>query len=193
MDNSLIEILLLFLLGAVALNLVLTMRIASIVREAPEPQDLPFTLPLDAPLPAFAGKRLQDGGAISLESLAGRSSVLVFLSAGCGDCRKKVPELVGMLPAMQETGVELLIVGMDSEAKVRAFLGATPLFSRVVVLDKAARRRLNPRNASPFYIFVDDRGLAQASHFIGDENWQVFATQMHELNQEVEGMTVHEA
>jgi len=191
MDNALIGMLLLFLLAAVTLNLILTLRIAAIVREAPEPQDLPFTLELDTAIPHFVGTALADGRAISAEAFTGRSTVLVFLSSGCGDCRKRVPELVQLLPAMRRAGVVLWVVVMDAEAKARSFLGATPLLEHVVMLDAASRKRLNPRNASPFYIFVDDQHVARASHFIGDENWQVFVGQMQEFRVETQEEAVH--
>jgi hypothetical protein len=149
---------------------------------------LPFTLELDVAIPHFSGTLLADGRPVSPDATSGRSTVLVFLSAGCGDCRKRVPELVQLLPAMQRAGVVLWVVAMDTEAKVRSFLGATPLFERVVMLDGASRKRLNPRNASPFYIFVDDQRVARASHFIGDENWQVFSGQMQEFLVEEEAV-----
>ena len=151
MDNALVGILLLFLLAAVTLNLILTLRIAAIVREAPEPQDLPFTLELDAAIPPFVGTALADGRAISADAIDGRSTVLVFLSSGCGDCRKRVPEIAQLLPAMRRADVVLWVVVMDTEAKARGFLGATPLIEHAVMLDAASRKRLNPRNASPFY------------------------------------------
>jgi len=191
MDNALVGILLLFLLVAVTLNLILTLRIAAIVRETPEPQDLPFTLELDAAIPHFVGTALADGRTISADAFTGRSTVLAFLSSGCGDCRKRVPELVQLLPAMRRAGVVLWVVVMDTEAKARSFLGATPLIEHAVMLDPASRKRLNPRNASPFYIFVDDQRVARASHFIGDENWQVFVGQMQELLVETQEETVH--
>lgn len=196
MDDTLIAMLLLFLLVAVTLNLVLTLRIAAIVRATPEPQELPLTLELDAPVPHFAGTRLADGRPVTAEALGGTASVLVFLSSGCGDCRRKVPELAQLLPAMRESGVRLHVVAMEAKERVRRFLGDTPLFEHVLMLDADSRRRLNPRSASPFYIFVDDQRVARASHFIGDENWQVFAGQMREVigeeTDEAQGVPVHE-
>lgn len=186
MTNSLLALLVLLLLVAVTLNLFLTMRIASIVREAPEPQDLPFTLDLDMPAPPFSVKRLMSGALVSSEAVASNASiVLVFLSSGCGDCRKKLSELVQILPAVRRAGIELLIVAMESEAGVRKFLGATPLFEHVVVVDKKTKRILNPRNGSPFYVFIDNQKIVKASDFVGDINWQNFMEQMRELDLEM--------
>ncbi len=193
MTNSLLGLLVFILLIAVTLNFFLTLRIASIVRETPEPQDLPFTLDLDTPAPPFFGKKLMSGTVVSSEAVASDTSmVLVFLSSGCGDCRKKLPELVQILPAVRHAGIELLIVGMEDEKGVRNFLGATPLFEHVVVVDKKTKKILNPRNGSPFYIFIDHQKIVKASNFVGDGNWQTFMEQMHELSLEMAAKVEHE-
>lgn len=186
MDDALVAMLLIFLLVAVTLNFALTLKIVAIVREAPEPQDLPFSLELDRPIPHFVGRRLTNGATLSAEALAGGATVLVFLSSGCGECRGRIPELVRLLPAMRRAGVELFVIAMETEAKVRRFLGGTPLFEQVLMLDKENRKQLNPRNGSPFYIFVDDQRVAKASNFIGDENWQVFVGQIQQAADEQE-------
>jgi hypothetical protein len=43
------------------------------------------------------------------------------------------------------------------------------------------RRRLNARNAAPFYLFVDDAGTVVASGFVGDDDWRSFDAQMREV------------
>ncbi|MBA3486223.1 MAG: redoxin domain-containing protein [Lysobacter sp.] len=181
MDDALIQMLLFFLLAAVTVNLVLTLRLAAIVREAPEPASPTSTLELDVVIPDFRGTMLADRRTLSAEALAGRATVLVFVSSRCGDCRRKVPEIERLLPAMGKAGIVLLVVAMDSEARMRKFLGDTPLLEHVLVLGKEQRRRLNPLSATPFYVFVDDQRIARASDYIGDENWESFVGQMQEL------------
>lgn len=181
MTTSLVELLLLVLLVAVTINLVLTIRITAIVRDAPEPEDLPFTAKLDAAVPAFSGARLSNGATVSSVSLAGGTAlVLVFLSSGCADCRRRIPELTAILPAIRAAGIELLIVGMESPARVRKLLVDTGLLEHAIVLDRNSRKALNPRNGSPFYLFVDGNRDVKASNFLGDENWLVFMEQMKE-------------
>lgn len=193
MSQSLLELLVLILLVTVCLNLFLTLRIARIVREAPEPQELPFTHDIGQPAPAFRGTWLSSGAAFSSDDLRGHSIVAVFLSSGCGDCRKRLPEVVAMLPAMRRAGVRLLVIGMEGERKVRAFLGDTPLFAHAVMIDRSARRLLNPRNSSPFYLFIGDDHAVKASNFIGDKNWLVFADQMGEYHGEAQPEAVSAA
>lgn len=180
--QSLLELMVFVLLVAVCINFWMTLRIARIVREAPEPQDLPFTTDIGRPAPAWQGTRLATGDGFSSGATIGRPTVLVFLSSGCVDCRKRLPELVAMQPAVRQAGIELLVVGMESERRLRAFVGGTPLLEHVVVIDRKARSLLNPRNSSPFYLFIDDEGIVQASNFIGDRNWEVFVDQMHEYD-----------
>ena len=183
MDMTLLALLLLFLLAVVTLNLLLTIRLARQVQQLQQQRSegdaLPFTASLESAVPAFSGRRLLDGAEISSEAMRGTASVLVFLSASCGDCRKLVPQLAALLPAMQQAGVVLLVIGLESEHRVRRFLGETPLFPHVLRLDLAERRLLNPRNSAPFYLFVDDQLQLKASHFVGDENWQLFIEQVH--------------
>lgn len=186
MDDALIRFLLIFLLAAVTLNLFLTLRIAAIVREAPAPASTPLTLPLDEVIPHFSGVMIAGRRTLSSEALAGRATVLVFMSSRCGDCRKKVPEIEQLLPAIGKAGIMLLLVAMDTEATMKKFLGDTLLFEHVLVLDKEQRKRLNPLSATPFYVFVDDQGFAKASNYIGDENWEAFVDQMQALVREDE-------
>lgn len=178
MDNTLNGMLLLFLLALVSLNFVLTIRLVRRTQKNTEQDALPFTATLDAPMPTFSGKRLADNSPVSSEDMRGTASVLVFLSSVCGDCRKLAPELVTLLPEMQAAGVALVVVGLESEAKVRRFLAGSPLFERALLLNKTERLQLNPRNSAPFYLFVDDQLSVKASNFIGDENWQLFVEQL---------------
>lgn len=179
MSTSLIELLLVLLLAAVALNFLLTARIAAIVREAPEPHELPFTFPVDTPAPALQGRWLDSGQPFSSERLAGIPMVLVFLSSGCADCRKRVPELTELLPVARRAGVELLVVTAESKARARAFLG-TALFEQTISIDAPTRKSLNPRNSSPFYLFIGGDNRVEASNFVGDADWLSFVEQLDE-------------
>lgn len=181
MTASLLGLLVPILLVAVTLNLLLTLRLASLVRDAPEPQDLPFTLEPGSIAPTFSGRRLRDGSIVSSEDLAGAPVVLVFLSSACADCRKKLPELAGILPAARRAGVEFFVVGMESEGRIRRFLAASPVADRALAMSARSRRKLNPRSGSPFYLFIDHEGTVKASHFLGDRNWGIFVQQMSEV------------
>lgn len=201
MDMTLLALLLLLLLAVVILNLLLTVRLARQLQQLQQQRNdgeaLPFTTKLEDAVPAFSGRRLLDGAEISSEAMRGTASVLVFLSASCGDCRKLLPQLATLLPAMQDAGVALVVIGLESENKVRRFLSETPLFPYVLLLDADARRLLNPRNSAPFYLFVDDQLIVKASHFVGDENWRAFVDQVSDAaapsaHPTVNGEAVHE-
>ena len=77
-------------------------------------------------------------------------------------------------------GVTLWVVGTGSPRQVDAFLRDTPLLAHAMRLDRKTRHALNPRQAAPFYLFVDDAGIVLASHFIGDADWLSFCEQMRE-------------
>lgn len=139
-----------------------------------------FTLPVGDALPPFEGRR-SDGSPIGLADLAGRPAVLVFLSAGCATCRGKIGELVRILPGARNSGVRLWVVGDDAKGGIAPLIAGTPLIDRLLRLDAATRRRMNPRHTAPFYIFIDQELVVQASSYIGDEDWLSFVEQMHDF------------
>lgn len=179
MDDNLFRLVLVGLTLATALNLLLILRLAAIVRPGPAPPPPP-TVPLGEAVPPFAGRRSSDGARVTSADLAGRPTVLVFLSSGCAACREKVPELIGILPGMRRAGIALWIIPPTAVHDLPAGVAASPLNDHVLALDAAAARRLNPANAAPFYLFIDDTGIVRASHYVGDEDWQSFLAQMRE-------------
>lgn len=178
-DAKLLLIVLSVVTLATALNLFLTLRLAAKVRAAFDPG--PRALPVGQPVPPFEGRRRTDGQGIASTDLGGEAVVLAFLSPGCPACREKAVELLDILPGMRSAGVVPWIVPADSAHDIARLVGDTPLLDHVLVLDDATRRRLNPDNAVPFYIFIEERTMVRASGTIGDENWLSFVAQIRDL------------
>lgn len=132
-------------------------------------------------MPFIKGSMIATGGLYQSDQHQPAARVIVFLSSHCADCHKKIPELIKILPAMMLSEIEFLIVVMEQEKQARKFLEGTPLFTHVIKLDRVSIKSLNPSNAAPFYIFINDQLLIEASYFIGDENWNSFTEQMHEI------------
>lgn len=168
------------LLALVLLNLLLTLRLAAIVQQR-EYDRLPLAFPIGAPLPAFTVRRQQDGADLPSSALSGAAAVLVFLSPACGDCQRRRVELIELHPAIVASGIGLWLFGAGSRRRVRAFFEGTPLAGHVMSVRAGVRRRLNARNAAPFYLFVDDAGTVVASGFVGNEDWNSFVAQMREV------------
>lgn len=181
-DDSLIQIALIALTLAAGLNLFLTLRLARIVR--PDLWTAPLTVPIGALVPPFEGRRRDDGGRLASADLAGHPNVLAFLSPGCPACAEAAAALAAILPAIDEAGIALWIIPADATHDIALLPGVAPLLGRVLELDGPARRRLNPLTTAPFYLFLDERLVAKASNFIGDEDWQSFLAQMHESGAE---------
>ena len=178
MDDNLILLVLVVLTLTVALNLFLTLRLAAIVR--PDLWAPPLTVPIGEPVPPFEGRRRSDGGLLASADLAGQAAVLAFVSPGCPACAEAAAELAAVLPAMGEAGVALWIVPADPVHDVAPLLAGTGLPDHVLDLEPPDRHRLNPQRAAPFYLFLDERLIVQASNLIGDEDWQSFLAQMRE-------------
>lgn len=179
MDDSLLVFVLVALISATALNLFLILRLTAIVRPEPPPPPPP-TVPLGEAVPHFEGRRQRDGGRVVSADLTGQATVLVFLSSGCAACREKVPELLRILPSVRGSGIALWIIPPAAVHDLPPGVAGSPLYDHVVALDAGTARRLNPANAAPFYLFIDDAMIARASHYVGDEDWQNFLAQMDE-------------
>jgi len=144
----------------------------------PEALEPPLPLPIGQAVPAFEGHARADGRRITSPELAGQAAVLLFLSSGCPKCRKTVPELVGMLPAIHAAGISLWIVPADSRHDISPLLEGSALLEHVLVVEPAVRERLNPRRAAPSYIFIDHQLVVVARGQVGDEDWESFVDQM---------------
>lgn len=177
MDDNLVLIVLVVVTFATALNLVLTFRLSALVREAAAP---PLSIPIGETVPPFEGRLPPDGHRIRSSELVGRALVLVFLSPGCPTCRGRISELLQILPGASSAGVAMWIVPADDVHDISSLVGETPLVDHVLTLDAATRRLLNPRSAAPLYLFIDDRMIARASSYLGDEDWRTFVRQMRE-------------
>ena len=86
-----------------------------------------------------------------------------------------------MLPSMEEVGVQFWLVGMGGRWSVKRFLKGSGLTERALIIEAEHRKKLNPSRSSPFYMFVDENFVLQASGLLGDENWLGFVEQMQEV------------
>lgn len=179
MDGTLPGLVVALLSLVVAFMVFLVLRLAAVV-SAQDYLRSPAALPVGSRLPDFSGHRLSDGERLSGEFLRGQASVLLFLSPECDDCRLRVAELAELYEAIVRSGVQLWVVSARSRKRIAAFLQGSPLLDHVLLVKAPVRHALNPRNAAPFYIFVDDGCRVLASNFIGDEDWLSFVAQIRE-------------
>jgi hypothetical protein len=177
-DATLLSVLVVVLSVLVAFNLFLSLHLTKLVGALAHAR-LPNTVPIGAPLPGFRARALDDGRRLDADALlADRAAVMVFLSPGCKSCLQRIPELRRMLPLMDEAGVALWVVMTGRENRLRAYFDGTGLLPRVLRVNDRDMRKLNPKHSAPFYIFIDQSRIVQASELIGDENWQSFRAQI---------------
>ncbi|WP_339913759.1 redoxin family protein [uncultured Brevundimonas sp.] len=166
-----------FLLFISALTLFLVLRLAT--RVATLEASIPAAGPeIGTVLPTFEGRRNSDGALVTSDDLAGKNTVLVFMSSGCPQCVAKRPDLLAMLPGMKRSGVTFWIVSADDRHGVSAVVGDSALETHVLHLEADGRRRLNPNNLIPSYIFIDEQGVVRDHSHMEDENWVDFVRQM---------------
>lgn len=180
-SNELITIVLLILMFSVALNFTLTFRLFQVIRDLPHQEGATQSLPIGEVIPDLKARALHDKHPFSLHDVDADAQVMVFLSPKCSMCKDKLSDLEAILPAMQSAGVALVIVGLGSRWQMKRFFKDSGLVSQAVLMESKARRKLNPLDASPFYLFVDGQQTLQACGMLGDENWQSFQAQMHEI------------
>lgn len=178
---NMLEIVVGLLALSVALNFLLTLRLTRIVAHN-EFMKAPMTVPIGEALPAFEGRMLGDGRRIGAQALDGQAAVLLFFAPECKDCKARIVEISAMYPAMRAAGVGIWVVSAHSARRLRVFLQGTPLLDHTLRVRASALRSLNPRQAAPFYIFIDHSRTVLASNFIGDENWASFCGQMREVD-----------
>ena len=177
-DPTLLAMLVVALSVLLAFNLFLSLRLARLVNALAQAR-LPDSVPIGAPLPGFHARTLQEGRRVSVDRLLDdQAAVLVFLSPSCQACLQRLPELVRMQPRMEEAGVALWVIANGPQRRLRDYFESTGLTHRVLRVDRSTLRKLNPKFSAPFYIFVDPSRIVQASHLIGDDNWQSFRAQI---------------
>ncbi len=139
------------------------------------PPDLLF--PAGARVENFTGKS-RAGTSVSIA--AGETAyVIVFLSKGCPKCRAAALGVAAAAARTPGRGVDLWVV--TAERLKAADIGQDQEFE-AHFLDMAgiAYAMLNPRRASPAYLFIAPDMVVEAGGFIGDDNWQNFLAQLAE-------------
>ncbi len=178
LDSTLLSLLVIALAVLVAFNLLLSLRLTSLVGALANAR-LPDTVPIGVPLPRFHARALDDGRRVDADTLlADQAAVLVFLSPGCKSCLARLPELQRMRPLMEEADVALWVIASGPKRRLRAYFEPTGLLPQVLRVNDRNMRQLNPKYSAPSYIFVDPMRMVQASNLIDDENWLSFRTQI---------------
>lgn len=174
MDRQILLTVLAILAFGMALNLHLSL---AVLRRQRMEHEVPAAPVPGDPAPPLLARRL---GARSRQPLLpeGQACALLFLSSRCDKCRAHLPEIAALLPAAAAAGLALRIVSIEPGFRLRRFLAGTPLAAAVHRLRVDDYKKLNPRLASPAYLFVDHTGRIEAAGLIGDDNWHSLGAQL---------------
>ncbi|RCK78163.1 MAG: Thiol:disulfide interchange protein [Candidatus Ozemobacter sibiricus] len=75
-----------------------------------------FRNPVGLPFPAFpAGKKTQDGQALSLDRFKGKVLLVDFWATWCPPCKAEVPNLVAAYQAYKDKGFEIVGISFDED------------------------------------------------------------------------------
>lgn len=183
MNISVLEFAVVFLLFAVALALLLVLRLAGRVAVLEGALNAP-RLQIGDVVPDFEGRRAAGGGSFTSANLVGRNTALIFLSAGCPQCVAKRQDFLAMLPGMNRAEVTFWIAPADETHDLSEIVGGSALEAHVLILTSDVRRRLNPNNIVPSYLFIDDQMVVQDQSHMEHENWIEFVRQMKAISSE---------
>lgn len=164
-----------FLAVATTINFALIAHLWRRSAGAGGPPDLLF--PAGVQMEDFVG---ESRAGVPVTIAAGETAyALVFLSKGCPKCAAAAPGVVAAAARTGGRGVDLWVV--TAERLTAADLGQGPAFeAHFLDLTRVTYAMLNPRRASPAYLFVAPDMTAEASGFIGDVDWESFVAQLAE-------------
>lgn len=181
-DATVLYIILSILLFSLILNLMLTLNVMRTLRRLPIADALPLTPTPQTELPPVLATLLVSGEVTSFNA-GEQPAVLVFLSSRCPKCQEKKAEVEALLPLATAAEVHLWLVSSETAWRTRRFLSSAVLQQHAVLTSQENYKLLNPRQISPFYLFIDHDARVQAGGTLGDENWQSFCEQMMEIQQ----------
>lgn len=119
--------------------------------------------------PAFELVSL-DGKRFTQESLAGKTTLVVFWASSCGTCKKELPKISNLQKKMEKQGFQVLAVGFsDTEADIRDYVASHPrTFNFPVLYDNEDRvaTRWGVRG-TPTLFLVDQKGSVVITHLGG--------------------------
>jgi len=174
-----------------AFNTLLIIRTSRLLQKAPGLKASLLLPQVSALLPGLSGVRLGDGRRVHTQDFAGREKVLAFVSPRCPKCREKLTAFEEVAAAAPRLGFIFRLIIMDKAEPARTFLRGTSLTANALLLERESLRRLNPKQATPLYIFVNENDIVQAAGYVGDEDWEFFCDQVREAdNGETQGMGV---
>ncbi|MDB2439251.1 redoxin domain-containing protein [Hellea sp.] len=178
MSSGLIYLTLCALVVTTALNLWLVVRLAQKVELIDQSDTPELTLPAGSRLPTIAAHLANDPQVdISLNDIQ-NAFVILFLSDGCPSCKEVAEEVSEHHSFFQSSNVGLWIMTLRAAPVIRKRLEERGLGRNIIDVSPESLKLLNPKSASPFYIFVNAENVIEAGDFVGDENWNSFVAQI---------------
>lgn len=169
-----VEAILAFLTAATTLNFALLVQLWH-RRGHHDSEPIELLFPTGFYLTSFAGT---DRSGSSVQIAQGRTAyAMVFLTRGCPKCRTAAPLVEAAAAQIAKHKVELWVVTQE-ELAASDLSVSTSLEASFLDVPTGTYAMLNPRRASPAYLFIAPDMKVEASGFIGDEDWESFQSQL---------------
>lgn len=166
-------------------NLWLTFRLIRIVKYLRlNPTTEPVPLPTGSQISVIKATAISDNNSAESWLPHAKASVFLYLSSACDKCQSKLPQLNQICELADCAGVEICLLTAESTKVFCQFLSFSNLTLRGWQVSQQDYDHLNPQGATPFYQFVNEQGVIQASGLIGDENWLGFVDQIRPMDKQ---------
>lgn len=186
MEFEYINLVVIFLLLLVTLNLLLTAQLMKAMRNLVTLDALKMPLAIGTKIERFVA--VNKYANMQVDVFDKRSAkVFVFLLTGCPSCKERIKDVTQAIALSENEGVDIYLLTKESYNRCRAFLKGTDLLSHLLHVDKHVYAMLNPQSASPAYLFVNDSNIVEAEGLIGDQNWMGFIQQLTLLEDDTTG------
>ncbi len=178
-QSDVILILLSLLFFSVTLNLVLTIKLQRKLITLNELVNPKLEVPIGTVIPNSSGRVLATNANWQMHAVS-RPKALIFLSTRCPKCEHKLAQIDSMIAKAELQGLEIKLISYESGKRLRRFMKGNSLLANTVLVRRKSYRALNPKEMTPYYMFLDEEHIVQATGEVGDDNWLSLVNQLNE-------------
>lgn len=116
--------------------------------------------------PAFSADTA-DGRTVDLATYAGRKVAFVFFATNCAPCRDALPNYETLGPKAARSGVELVLVSVDTMERTQVFIDELHVRLPVLVAPRESNPFMRDYNitGTPSYCLIGDSGKVESAGY----------------------------
>lgn len=121
--------------------------------------------------PPFLATTLE-GVDVTLDTYAGQSIILIFVTSGCKSCKEKIPEIEKISSNALAAGIKFVFVCLDNMDTAIAYFNEFNTTSSVLVAPASSNSFATNYKipGTPYFCLIDEQGIIQDAGFF-DSKW----------------------